>query len=73
MYHFPCMADFASNVLLQFVLYFDALMATQLKVLLETKHLYQKLSIEVGPVQAKLKETVIVSERQSLDSHSTIW
>ncbi len=62
------MADFASNVLLQFVLQLDALAAAQLKVLLETRHLYQKLAIDVGPIQARLKEGVIVAEKQSFDN-----
>src|SRR5690348_14295181 len=64
------MGHFSQDALEKFRYQFIAFLAEHLRFLLETKHLYQKLSISPDDILAKLREGIarIVGEKEDFDS-----
>src|SRR5713226_1876029 len=63
------MGHFSNDAFEKFTYHFSVFIGERLRLLLETKHLYQKLSILPKEIHAQLREKIIaVSEKEDFDS-----
>ncbi len=65
-----CMADSAADIYPRLMVAFNRFLAEQLKLLLETKHLYQKLVLDPKPIVHKYRDMVwgLVGERDAFEN-----